>query len=109
METNFPFLTVLKKSGEIEKKIFSIEEVEDTYGKFSIGSYPSRFSRTGNNYTFCNVTSTDDLDDDYRDSWVCELSLLIIDEDTNFTDAIEISGRVIFDYGYDYISGPLTF
>ena len=57
------------------------------------------------------MTKTDDLDDEYRNGWICQIThLLIGDQSQNFEDAIEVpSSRVIFDSAYQYISIPMIY
>jgi hypothetical protein len=101
----FSILQKLKESGAIDKKVFAISETNATHGKLYLGGYPED-SEEG--YTFCNITTSIGLDDFYRDSWICELSHYFIGEAHNFSEALEISGRVIFDSGYSYISAPIS-
>lgn len=101
----FSILHKLKESGAIDKKIFAISETNATHGKLYLGGFPEN-SEEG--YTFCNITTSTGLDDFYRDSWICELSHFFIGEAHNFAEALEISGRVIFDSGYSYISSPFS-
>ena len=67
------------------------------------------FSLSNSGYTFCNLTTSIGLDDFYRDSWICELSHFAVGSTIDFSQALEISGRVIFDSAYSYISAPKTF
>jgi hypothetical protein len=101
----FSILQKLKESGAIKKKIFAISETDSGHGKLYLGDYPQESSA---GYTFCNLTTSIGLDDFYRDSWICELSHYFIGEAQNFSEAFEISGRVIFDSAYSYISAPKT-
>jgi hypothetical protein len=102
----FSILQKLKENGLIKKKIFAIHETDANNGRLYLGGYPED-STSG--YTFCNLTSSIGLDDFYRDSWICELSHYFIGEASSFSGAYEISGRVIFDSAYSYISAPKTF
>ena len=65
---NFNFLEKLKKQNLIKHKIFSINQINDKKGLLFIGD------NSANKYTFCNVSSGEDLDDIYKESWVCELT-----------------------------------
>ena len=65
---NFNFLDSLKKQNLINKKIFSINQINEQKGLLFIGD------NSANKYTFCNVSSGEDLDDIYKESWVCELT-----------------------------------
>ena len=98
------FLSVLKKNNIISKKIFAIEK-----NKIIFGGIPERYTKY--QYSKCNLTKTDDLDDEYRNGWICQIThLLIGDQTQNFEDAIEVpSSRVIFDSAYQYISIPMIY
>lgn len=102
----FSILEKLKENGLIKKKIFALSGTDNKHGKLYLGGYPED-SAAG--YTFCNLTTSIGLDDFYRDSWICELSHYFIGEAQNFAQAYEISGRVIFDSAYSYISAPKTY
>jgi hypothetical protein len=105
---NFNFLEKLKTANLIEKKIFSISEKNTTHGILHLGDYPSEYDNI--TYTFSNLTTTEGLDDEYRSGWVTELTHVIIgDENKTFAEATEISGRVIIDSTYSYISAPKSF
>ena len=104
---DYNFIEKLKFDGLIPKRIFSLNTLNATYGLFLIGDLPVQ------QYKFCNVTFTEDLDDDYRESWVCELTHVGI-VDTTLDSNIELAktyetkhGRVDFDSAYDYIGAPI--
>ena len=105
---NFNFLEKLKKQNLINQKIFSINQINDKKGLLFIGD------NSANKYTFCNVSSGEDLDDIYKESWVCELTHVGFfkskEEISNkLTDYFQISdGKVDFDSAYEYIAVPIT-
>ena len=108
---NFNFLEKLKKQNLIKQKIFSINQINEQKGLLFIGD------TSANKYTFCNVTSGEDLDDIYRESWVCELTHVgIFNNKKNnkegisnkLNDYTHISdGKVDFDSAYEYIAVPI--
>lgn len=103
----FSILEVLKKAGSISNKIFAISETNVTHGRLHIGDFPAEFNENSTKYSVCNATTTDGLEDEYRDGWVCELShILIGGYNQNFTESLEVEGRVLFDSAYSYISIP---
>lgn len=106
--TNSSFISMMKNMGIINKRVFTISEIEDNQIEVIFGGIPSKY----NNYPYskCSLVLTDDLDDEYRDGWVCELTHIIIgSENLNLNDGIEVKARVIFDSGYSYISIPSKF
>jgi len=104
---NFNFLDRLKKQNLINKKIFSINQISEQKGLLFIGD------NSANKYTFCNVSSGEDLDDIYKESWVCELTHVGIFNKKEgisniLTDYTHISdGKVDFDSAYEYIAVPI--
>ena len=105
---NFNFLEKLKKQNLIKQKIFSINQISDKKGLLFIGD------NSANKYTFCNVSSGEDLDDIYKESWVCELTHVGIFNNkggisNKLTDYTIISdGKVDFDSAYEYIAVPIS-
>ena len=106
----FNFLEKLKKNNLIKKKIFSLNAINNKKGMLFVGDIP------GKQYTsFCNVTDTDDLDDMYKESWVCKMTHLgIFDREKGifnkikFYDEIKNNKLVNFDSAYDYIAVPIS-
>ena len=102
----FDFLRTLKNKQMINKEIITIDPFNKT---LFIGDLPTGYNDT---YTKCNATPTEDLDDDYRSGWACEVSHLYFggkkDKET-IDDATEVSVRVMFDSAYPYISMRKTF
>ena len=105
---NFNFLEKLKKQGLIKQKIFSINQIDDKKGILFFGDESS------SEYTYCNVSSGEDLDDIYKESWVCELTHVGIFDNKEgiskiLTDYTHISdGKVDFDSAYEYIAVPIS-
>ena len=73
---DFNFIGKLKKNKLIEKEIFSINSESK---ELIIGELPSQFKNQL--YTTCSQSETNDLDDDYRQAWTCELTHLIFNID----------------------------
>ena len=109
-DEEYNFLEKLKKHNLIKKKIFTMNAINEKKGFLYIGDTP------GKEYSsFCNVTDTDDLDDMYKESWVCELTHLGIFEKKKgifnkikYYDEIQNNRLVNFDSAYDYIAVPIT-
>ena len=110
-DEEFNFLEKLKKNSLISKKIFSINAINEKQGMLFIGDLP------GKEYnSYCNVTTdTDDLDDMYKESWVCHLSHVGVFEKEKgifnkikYYDELENNNLVNFDSGYDYIAVPIS-
>ena len=106
---NFNFLDKLKKSKLISKKIFSIEQIDDKKGLLYIGD------TSANKYTYCNVSSGEDLDDIYKEGWVCDLTHVgIFDKDEGISNKLDdytiiSDGKVDFDSAYEYIAVPIYY
>ena len=110
-DDEFNFLEKLKKHNLISKKIFSINAINDKKGMLFIGDVP------GKEYnSFCNVlTDTGDLDDMYKESWICHLSHIGIFKKSKgifnkikYYDEVEEVDLVNFDSAYDYIAVPIA-
>ena len=110
-DEEFNFLEKLKKNNLISKKIFSINAINEKKGMLFIGDLP------GKEYdTYCNVTTDiDELDDVYKESWVCHLSHVgIFEKDKGISnkiknyDELENNNLVNFDSAYDYIAVPIS-
>ena len=103
---DFNFIGKLKKNKLIEKEVFSINSDSK---ELIIGELPSQFKNQL--YTTCSQSETNDLDDDYRQAWTCELTHLFFNIDKkqkkkNLDLAFEVGARVTFDSAYPYISIP---
>ena len=104
---DFNFIKKLNFDRLISKRIFSIEIVNETFGMFFIGDL------TVKKYTFCNCTTNEDLDDYYKQSWLCDLSHVGLFYDKNLNDINKLNkynvlnkDRVEFDSAYDFIAIP---
>jgi hypothetical protein len=103
-------LEKLKKHNLIKKKIFSINAINEKKGMLFIGDTP------GKEYnSYCNVTDTDELDDMYKESWVCQLTHVgMFDKEKGIFNKIKYYNElknnklVSFDSGYDYIAVPIS-
>lgn len=99
---NFNFIKSLKNNGLIEKEMFTI--IPKSH-EIVIGSLPVE----AENITTCKIAPTEDLDDDYRQGWVCELTHVFLsdnDIESSIDDAHDVPARVIFDSAYHFISVP---
>ena len=109
-DDEFNFLEKLKKHNLIKKKIFTINAINNKKGMLFVGDVP------GKQYnTYCNVTNTDDLDEMYRESWVCKMTHIgIFDREKGifnkikFYDELKNNKLVNFDSAYDFISVPIS-
>ena len=103
---DFNFIGKLKENNLIDREVFSINA--DTK-ELVIGEVPTLFKNQL--YTTCSVTETNDLDDEYRQAWSCELTHIIFNLDKkqkkiDLDYAFEANARVTFDSAYPYISIP---
>lgn len=110
-DNDFNFLERLKKSNLILKKIFSINTINDKKGMLLVGDLPGKQYKT-----FCNVTTdSEDLDDMYKESWVCHLTHVgsfkinkgISNKINNYNELTNCD-LVSFDSAYDYIAVPIS-
>jgi hypothetical protein len=109
-DEEYNFLEKLKKHNLIKKKIFSINAINEKKGMLFIGDTP------GKEYnSYCNVTDTDELDDMYKESWVCQLTHVgMFDKEKGIFNKIKYYNElknnklVSFDSGYDYIAVPIS-
>ena len=110
IDDEFNFLEKLKRHNLIRKKVFSINAINNKKGMLFIGDIP------GKHYTnFCNVTDTEDLDDMYKESWVCKMSHVgMFDREKGIFNKIKYYSElkdnklVSFDSAYDYIAVPIS-
>ena len=103
---DFNFVRKLKLNNLIDREVFSINgETKELV----IGEVPTQFQNQL--YTTCSVAETNDLDDEYRQAWSCELTHILFNvekkkKDINLDYAFEANARVTFDSAYPYISFP---
>ena len=109
-DEEFNFLEQLKKNNLISKKIFTINAINEHKGMLFIGDLPGKIYDS-----YCNVTTDiDELDDIYKESWVCHLSHVATFEKGNISNFIknyeelENNNLVNFDSAYDYIAVPIS-
>ena len=107
----FNFLEKLRRNNLIVKKMFSINAINDKRGMLLIGDLP------GKQYnTFCNVTTDiNDVDDMYKESWICHLTHVGVFETNKgifnkmkYYSELENNNLVNFDSAYDYIAVPIS-
>ena len=103
---DFNFVRKLKINNLIDREVFSING--DTK-ELIIGELPSQFKNQL--YTTCSAAETNDLDDEYRQAWSCELTHILFNvekkkKNINLDYAFEANARVTFDSAYPYISFP---
>ena len=109
-DDEFNFLEKLKKHNLIKKKIFTINSINEKKGMLFVGDVP------GKQYnSYCNVTNTDDLDEMYKESWVCKMTHIgIFDREKGifnkikFYDELKNNKLVSFDSAYDFIAVPMS-
>lgn len=109
-DTEFNFLEKLKKHNLIKKKIFSINAINSKKGMLFVGDVPGKHYNS-----YCNVTDTDELDDVYKESWVCKMTHVgIFDIEKGifnkikFYKELEHTKLVSFDSAYDFIAVPIS-
>ena len=103
---DFNFLRKLKLAGIIDREVFSINHETK---ELVLGDAPPQFKNQL--YTTCPVVETNDLDDEYRQAWACEVTHLAFNLNRNtknydLDQAFEVNARITFDSAYPYISIP---
>jgi len=101
-KSEYNIINMLKFNNMIDEKIFSI----DSKGKKIIFGDEKRYNFS------CDVLSTEDLDDVYRDGWVCEMKYFNVEEDykkINIEKFFHTKNYVIFDSAHDFITIPYKF
>lgn len=103
---DFNFIGKLKKNKLIDREVFSIDAESK---ELIIGELPTKFKNQL--YTTCSTTETNDLDDEYRQAWACELTHILFNVDKKKKNkdldfAFEANARITFDSAYPYISIP---
>ena len=107
---DFNFLEKLKRNNLIKKKIFTINAINSKKGMLFVGDVP------GKQYnTYCNLTDTDELDDMYKESWVCKMTHVgMFDREKGIFNKIKFYSElkknklVSFDSAYDFIAVPIS-
>lgn len=98
------FNLLLQKELIFNRK-FYLEYFNETNGMLYLDDYSK-----ANTEFFCNVTSYENLNPIYRESWICSLSHIILSEQKpSFIENIEINSRILFDSSYDYLSIPYKY
>ena len=100
----YNWIKMLKQSGQIVHEIFTIDP--DNH-ELVIGDFPDDYKTE--EYSTCNLTFVDDLDDKFRSGWICELTHIFCGVDTeerSLETALSFDSRVMFDSAYDYINIP---
>lgn len=104
---DFNFIGKLKQNKLIDKEVFSINAETK---ELIIGDLSDKIKNQL--YTTCSITETNDLDDEYRQAWACELTHIFFNIDKSkkgkkdLDYAFEANARVTFDSAYPYISIP---
>ena len=108
------FIEMLKENGLIDQKVFTIKELNESFGEITIGKYPET-----EEYPYCNVSSTEDLDDNFKESWLCKLSYISINtlkanetlnQEKIVKHMIDLDDSLIsFDTASSYIIAPYEF
>lgn len=110
--SEFNLLDKLKYYNIIKKRIFSINEINESTGMLYIGDTPGKEYKT-----YCNVLkNTENLDEMYRESWICQITHTGsfyfvgggVSNKLDDYDEIENNRYVNFDSAYDYISVPIS-
>ena len=110
-DEEFNFIEKLKKNNLIVKKVFSITTINERRGMLLIGDIPGKRYKS-----YCNVTTnTDDLDDMYKESWICQISHISafdlnkgIFNKIKYYEELVNNNLVNFDSAYDYIAVPIS-
>ena len=102
---DFNLLNMLLKNNIIQKRIFSIELKNENGGNL----YFDKYQNSESEYE-CNITSYENLNIIYRQSWICFLSHVIIEEEEPiFIAGYDILSRILFDSSYEYIAIPYRY
>lgn len=110
-DDDFSFMGRLKKRNLIKRKIFTINEINNKKGLLFVGDLPGK-----QYYSFCNITTnTEELDDMYKESWICELTHFGvfninkgIFNKIKYYEEVKNTKLVNFDSAYDYIAVPIS-
>ena len=100
-KSGYNVINSLKFNNLIDEKVFSIDSIKK---KIIFGDERK--------YNFsCSVISTEDLDDVYRDGWVCELKYFYVEEGkkNSVENFFRAKNFVIFDSAHDFVTIPYKF
>ena len=101
---DYNFLSGLKKTGSIKKRVFSLGRTT-----FQLGDYPTEVKQFKQNFHTCNITMNEGLPEELMDGWICDLTHFLVGTSHTLVDAQEIEGRVIFDSTLSNIIAPDKF
>ena len=115
-DCSFDLVTHLRNEGIINKKMFTIKEINSTNGEIIFGDIPKEIKLK--NFPIFNISkipNKDDYEEIFQEAWIIKLGFIIIG--TNYTnrsnekvfkDAIEIDSYVSFDISSEYIDAPYS-
>ena len=97
---NFLYLNEIIHSKEIYFSFFPIPKM-----KFAVDISKNEKKK----FFYCDLTDRDDLNKKYKESFICDYSHLILDNNKNFNESILINGRAIFDSTNNFIIIPIDY
>jgi hypothetical protein len=115
-DCSFDLVSHLRNEGIINKKMFTIKEINSTNGEIIFGDIPKEIKLK--NFPIFNISkipNKDDYEEIFQEAWIIKLGFIIIG--TNYTnrsnekvfkDAIEIDSYVSFDISSEYIDAPYS-
>jgi hypothetical protein len=95
--TEYSLLSVLKSNGLTAGKQFTIDNDSIDFD-----------SQVAPN-DWCKLMKADDLDDRYKEGWLCDLTHILVINGNNTHSQIELDARVLFDYRSAQIKVPKSF
>ena len=115
-DCSFDLVTHLRNEGIINKKMFTIKEINSTNGKIIFGDIPKEIKLK--NFPIFNISiipNINDYEEIFKEAWIIKLGFIIIG--TNYTnrsiekvfkEAIQIDSYASFDISSEYIDAPYS-
>ena len=115
-DSSFDLLSHLRNEGIINKKMFTIKEINSTNGEIIFGDIPKEIKLK--NFPIFNISkipNKNEFEEIFQEAWIIKLGFIIIG--TNYTnrsnekvfkDAIQTDSYASFDISSEYIDAPYT-
>ena len=115
-DSSFDLLSHLRNEGIINKKMFTIKEINSTNGEIIFGDIPKEIKLK--NFPIFNISkipNKNEFEEIFQEAWIIKLGFIIIG--TNYTnrsnekvfkDAIQTDSYASFDISSEYIDAPYS-
>ena len=113
-DSSFDLLYLLREQGIINKKMFTIKEINKTHGQIIFGDIPKEIKlKEFPIFNISNITDKEKYEEIFQEAWIIKLGFIIIG--TNYTNnsiekvfenSIQVDSYVSFDTSSQFIDAP---